>query len=483
MKLISNGLRASKIAAAVAVLTLLGGAGLASGQTLKGKAAFGDWRQDKPGVKRLILPGDLPPVSTDSVARAKIVPMPAGAKPLVPEGFSVELAASGLTGPRVIRLAPNGDLFVAESRADTIRVFRIPPGSATPAKAEVFARGLHQPYGIAFYPPGPDPQWVYVGNSDSVVRFPYQNGDLVASGKPETIVPCIPSTHHWTRDIVFSPDGKRMFLAVGSGSNVALDMSPEPRIEGGLEAWSKSRALGAAWDTEERRADVLSLDPDGKNEKVFAAGLRNVSGMAVQPATGRLWGVINERDGLGDDTPFEYATHIEEGAFYGWPWFYIGGNEDPRHKGKRPDLKRKVTVPDVLIQAHSAPLGIAFYEGNDFPAEYKGNAFVTLHGSWNRGKRTGYKVIRLPFGADGRPTGEYEDFMTGFVVSDTRGLGPAGRRRGRERRLALRNRRRQRDDLARRAEPGRREVAGIVRRPRFSSRGSAAVPGPRRWPL
>jgi glucose/arabinose dehydrogenase len=418
MKFISDGLRASKIAAAVAVLTLLGGAGLASGQTLKGKAAFGDWRQDKPGVKRLILPGDLPPVSTDSVARAKIVPMPAGAKPLVPEGFSVEMAASGLTGPRVIRLAPNGDLFVAESRADTIRVFRIPPGSATPAKAGVFARGLHQPYGIAFYPPGPDPQWLYVGNSDSVVRFPYKNGDLVASGKPETIVPCIPSTHHWTRDIVFSPDGKRMFLAVGSGSNVALDMSPEPRIEGGLEAWSKSRALGAAWDTEERRADVLSLDPDGKNEKVFAAGLRNVSGMAVQPATGRLWGVINERDGLGDDTPFEYATHIEEGAFYGWPWFYIGGNEDPRHKGKRPDLKGKITVPDVLIQAHSAPLGIAFYEGNDFPAEYKGNAFVTLHGSWNRGKRTGYKVIRLPFGADGRPTGEYEDFVTGFVVSD-----------------------------------------------------------------
>ncbi|MGE5741465.1 MAG: PQQ-dependent sugar dehydrogenase [Candidatus Aminicenantes bacterium RBG_16_66_30] len=422
MAAIRNGIRVSKVAVIPAfmllLLILLAGASLVLGQAVKGRAAFGDWRQDKPGVMRLILPQDLPPVSTESVGRADIVPLPAGAKPLVPDGFSVELVTSRLDVPRVIRLAPNGDLFVAESGADAVRVYRIPSGSAKPARAEVFARGLRQPYGIAFYPLGPNPDWVYVANSDSVVRFPYKNGDLTATGKPEKIVERIPWTHHWTRDIVFSPDGRRMFLAVGSGSNVALDMFPEPRMKGGLAAWSQSRPLGAAWDTEERRADVLSFDADGKNEKIYATGLRNCSGMAVQPATGRLWGVINERDGLGDDTPFEYATGIQEGAFYGWPWFYIGGNEDPRHPGARPDLKDKVTVPDVLIQAHSAPLGIVFYDGDNFPEDYRGDAFVTLHGSWNREKRTGYKVIRLIFDGKGRPTGEYEDFMTGFVVSD-----------------------------------------------------------------
>ena len=228
---------------------------------------------------------------------------------------------------------------------------------------------------------GPNPEWVYVANTDGVIRFPYKNGDLKASGKPEEIVEKIPSTHHWTRDLVFSPDGKRMFLAVGSGSNVAQDMFPEPQIEGGLKAWKKTKPLGAAWDTEERRADVLSFTPEGKDEKIFATGLRNCAGLTVQPATGELWCAVNERDEIGDDAPLEYATHIKEGAFYGWPWFYTDGNEDPHHKGARPDLKDKVTVPDVLIEAHSAPLQIAFYDGDSFPTEYKGDAFVTLHGS------------------------------------------------------------------------------------------------------
>ena len=203
---------------------------------------------------------------------------------------------------------------------------------------------------------------------------------------------------------------------MGSGSNVALDMFPMP-LDMPFEQWKQTRPLGAAWDTEDRRATVLSYTPDGKDEQIVATGLRNCSGMAVQPASGQLWCVVNERDGLGDDTPFEYATNVQPGAFYGWPWYYIGGNEDPRQKGKRPDLKDRVTVPPVLIQAHSAPLQIAFYEADAFPAEYKGSAFVTLHGSWNREKRTGYKVVRLPF-VNGRPTGEYEDFMTGFVMSD-----------------------------------------------------------------
>ena len=166
--------------------------------------------------------------------------------------------------------------------------------------------------------------------------------------------------------------------------------------------------------------------PDGKNEKIYATGLRNCSGMAIQPDNGALWCVVNERDGLGDNVPFDYATSVKEGGFYGWPWYYIGGNEEPRRKGERPDLASEVTVPDVLFQGHSAPLSIAFYNDDAFPAEYRGNAFVALHGSWNRSGRTGYKVVMLPF-KDGKPTGEYKDFMTGFVLSDNEVWGrPVG---------------------------------------------------------
>ena len=397
------------------------------GQPLKGKAAFGGWQQDKPGLRRLLTAQDLPPISKSTPNFAEVVAMPAGAKPSLPAGFSVEMVASGLGGPRAIRVAPNGDVFVADSAANSVRVFRIPSGSAKPTQQGVFANGLYQPYGIAFYPLGPNPQWIYIANSDGVVRYPYKNGDLTAAGGPEKIVERIPWTHHWTRDIAFSPDGKRLLLSVGSGSNVALDMFPEPLIKGGLQTWIKTKPLGAAWDTEERRADVLSYDPDGRNETIVATGLRNCAGVTVQPATGSLWCVVNERDELGDDTPFEYATAVKEGAFYGWPWYYIGANEDPRHKGARPDLKDKVTLPDVLMQAHSAPLQIAFYDGTAFPAEYRGSAFVTLHGSWNRGLRTGYKVVRLLFDKAGKPTGEYEDFMTGFVISDKQVWGrPVG---------------------------------------------------------
>jgi glucose/arabinose dehydrogenase len=350
--------------------------------------------------------------------------MPSGAKPLVPTGFSVEMVASGIKNPRAIRVAPNGDLFVADSRANQIRVYRVGSGSAKPSRKSVFAKNLRKPYGIAFYPPVGDPQWIYVANSDSIVRFAYKSGDLAATGDPEIIVADIPSDHHWTRDIVFSPDGKTLYLSVGSGSNVAEDMAKAP--DGGLDDWVNTRPLGAAWGDEERRADVLAFTPEGKNERVFATGLRNCSGMAMQPETGSPWCVVNERDRLGDNLPFEYATAVKEGAFYGWPWYYIGGNEDPRHAGERPDLASSVTVPDVLLQPHSAPLGMIFYEGDDFPADYRGDAFVTMHGSWNRGVRTGYKVVRLHFD-NGKPTGQYEDFMTGFVVSDSEVWGrPVG---------------------------------------------------------
>jgi len=387
-------------------------------ETKIGKAAFGDWKDDTPGVRRHIRASDLPPPKLRKDVLANFpgeAEKPADAKPQVPEGFTVEMVATGIESPRAMRFAPNGDLFVADSKANQVRVYRMKAGGAKPEKDEIFATGLYQPYGIAFYPPGPDPKWIYIANSRSVVRFPYKNGDMKATGEPEDIIGYIPAAHHWTRDIVFSPEGDKLYVAVGSGSNVALDMFMQP-FEG-IEEFNKTHPLGAAWDTEERRADVLVVDPAGKNEKIFATGLRNCSGITINPATGAPWCVVNERDELGDNVPFEYATEVKEGKFYGWPWYYIGGNEDPRHKGGRPDLASQVTVPDVLFQAHSAPLGIVFYDGEDFPDEYKGDAFVTFHGSWNRGTRTGYKVVRVLF-KDGKPTGEYEDFMTGFVVSD-----------------------------------------------------------------
>jgi glucose/arabinose dehydrogenase len=419
---------AAAIAAfAVVVIGISAGQKTDTNNVLKGSAAFGDWRADKPGVRRLIRPQDLPAPRLDASATnfPETAPMPAGAKPNVPPGFSVEMVASGLKSPRAIRVAPNGDLFVADSKAHVVRAYRITTGTVKPSSSDVFASGLYQPYGIAFYPPGANPQWIYIANSDSLVRVPYKNGDLKATARPERIVERIPWVHHWTRDVAVSPDGKRIFYSVGSGSNVALDMFPMP-LDAPFEEWKKTHPVGATWDTEERRADVLSFDPDGRNEKIVATGLRNCAGLTIQPATGRLWCVVNERDGLGDDTPFEYATEVREGAFYGWPWYYIGAHEEPRHKQERPDLKDNATMPSVLIQAHSAPLQIAFYEADAFPAEYKGSAFVTLHGSWNRGQRTGYKVVRLLFN-NGKATGEYEDFMTGFVVSDKQVWGrPVG---------------------------------------------------------
>jgi glucose/arabinose dehydrogenase len=396
-------------------------------QVLRGDAAEGSWHDDKPGLRRLLRYDDLPPIEKPTYAVARVVPMPAGAAPKVPEGFVAELVTSELRKPRVIRVAPNGDLFVADSMFGAVHVFRVPPDRAKPAEHGVFASGLRQPFGIAFYPPGSAPEWVYIANSDGVVRFPYRNGDLSAAGKPQQIVSGLPSSHHYARDLVFSPDGRRMFVSVGSGSNIALDMfpephlamKPEPHVINGLADWVKAMPLGATWDSEELRADVLSYSSDGGNLKIVATGLRNCEGMAIQPVTGNLWCIVNERDELGDNTPFEYATHVVEGAFYGWPWFYIGAHEDPRQAGRRPDLKDKVTVPDVFMQAHSAPLQMTFYRAGNFPAEFRGSAFAAMHGSWNREKRTGYKVVRLLFDDAGKPTGEYEDFMTGFVLSDT----------------------------------------------------------------
>ena len=396
----------------------------ADGPPFTGAAAYGDWRSDAPDVARLIRPDDAPPpyASRSASNTPSVVARPAGASLKVPPGFAVTEFAHGLTNPRQIRVAPNGDIFVAESDSDRVRVLRAADGAATPSVDQVFAGGLDQPFGIAFYPPGPAPQYLYVANNNSIVRFPYGPGALKPLGKPEVVVARLtPSTGgHWTRDVAFSPDGRRMFVSIGSGSNDAEGLAP--LSEAARTAWQNGHGLGAAWGAEENKADVLAFSPEGGTPHPYATGLRNCVSLALEPKTGVPWCVTNERDGLGDDLPPDYATAVREGGFYGWPWYYIGGHEDPRHKGARPDLATQVTVPDVLLQPHSAPLGIAFYDPPKgapaaFPEEYRGSAFVALHGSWNRSKRTGYKLVLLPL-KDGVPDGSYRDFLTGFVAND-----------------------------------------------------------------
>ena len=400
---------------ALLIVVGLAGAGTAFADEAvrTGAAAFGDWRADAPGVRRLITPADLPaPFATRSTANMSQRAARSEADiPKAPPGFAVNLFATGLDTPRVIRIAPNGDIFVAETGAGRVRVFRPGESQAGPVQGEIFAESLQRPYGIAFYPSGQDPRFVYVATPDSVMRFPYRSGDTKASGPPEKIASLPGGGNHWTRDLAFSADDRTLFVSVGSGSNVA---EGAPRAD---EASIAKAPLGASFGDEQRRADVLAFDPEGKNERVYATGIRNCSGLAVEPGTGALWCAVNERDGLGDDLPPDYATHVAAAAFYGWPWYYLGDHQDPRHKGERADLANRVTTPDVLIQAHSAPLGIAFYAADQFPSEYKGDAFVTLHGSWNRSKRTGYKVVRLLM-KDGKPTGAYEDFLVGFVGDD-----------------------------------------------------------------
>ena len=390
-----------------------------SGGTLTGRAAFGDWHTDAPGVRRRITVADLPaPFATASAGNSpEMVDRPAGAVPHAPPGFRVDLFASGLDGPRLLRTAPNGDLFVAETAAGRLRVLRAADGATQAAGQAVFARGLDAPFGIAFYPRGPDPQWVYVAETNAVVRFPYRNGDLQARGRPETVVPRLAPTTggHTTRDIAFSPDGTHLFVSVGSASNVARGLDPlSPEA---LRSWEATHGLGAAWGDEENRADVLVFTPDGGRGRTFATGLRNCVGLAVQPGSGTLWCSTNERDGLGDDLVPDYVTRVREGAFYGWPWYYLGAHEEPRLRGQRPDLRDRVSTPDVLIQPHSASLQMSFYDADAFPAGSRG-AFAAEHGSWNRARRTGYKVIRIVLDAHGDPTGEYEDFLTGFVADD-----------------------------------------------------------------
>jgi len=361
-------------------------------------APFTDFRFQKPGTVRKITVKDLPPPFRTKSAQngPELVSRPESAWPVALAGFKVELYASGLDNPRWLRTAPNGDIFLAESEPGRIRVYRGMTSDGKPEQSAIFASGLKQPYGIAFYPPGPDPQWLYIGNTNEIVRFAYHNGDLKASGAPEHIADLPAGGGHWTRAVDFSKDGKRLFVGVGSASNV-----DDPDTHPG----------------EKDRADILVCDPANCNLKVYAYGIRNAGGgILVSPETGELWCSVNERDALGDNLVPDYITHVEEGGFYGWPWWYIGGHQDPRHEGKRPELKDKAIVPDVLLQPHNASLEFIFYQADKFPPEYKGDIFASQHGSWNKATRTGYEVIRVPLHQTGHASGEYEDFLTGFVL-------------------------------------------------------------------
>jgi len=421
--LIANDADRKDVVAFLATLKAPAGGGQKKGPQVDPNATDdNDWRHQAPGTRHHITVADLPaPFSTSAPGNSpNVVPQPADAKLSVPEGFKVELFTKGLQNGRIVRIAPNGDIFIAETASNRIRVLRAADGASSPSDDQIFATGLDRPFGIAFYPAGAEPQWVYIANNNSVVRFPYHNGDLKASGGPEVIVPKLSDTTggHSTRDIVFSKDGKRLLISVGSGSNIADGMNKKSPEE--TKQWAAENALGATWGTELHRADVLVTSPDGKEPvKTFATGIRNPVGLGIEPITGDLWTSTNERDGLGDNLVPDYVTSVKEGGYYGWPWYYMGSNEEPRMKGERPDLAGKATVPDVLLQAHSAALGIAFYTATEgasaFPADYRGDLFVAMHGSWNRNSRTGYKVVRVKL-KDGKATGEYEDFLTGFVA-------------------------------------------------------------------
>ena len=384
-----------------------------SAASLNVSPPFANYKTQAPGVTRKITLADLPkPYATESVDNgADVVRRPSDAWPQAPAGFKVEQFASKLDNPRLLRTAPNGDVFLAESDAGEIKIFRGLTSDGKPEQTQVFASGLNKPYGIAFYPPGPNPEWVYVGNTDSVVRFPYRNGDLKARGASQKLADLpgggrLRGGGHWTRDIAFSPDGKKMYVSVGSHSNV--DDTDNNSVE-------------------YHRADILEFNPDGSGERVYASGIRNAVGIAVHPQTGELWASVNERDGLGENLPPDYITHVQDGGFYGWPWYYMGGHVDPRHQDKHPDLRARMLNPDVLLQPHNASLEMTFYDAKQFPTQYQGDIFAAEHGSWNKSARTGYEVVRVPLHQQGHASGEYEDFLTGFVTKDGKVWGrPVG---------------------------------------------------------
>ncbi|MBE7182441.1 MAG: PQQ-dependent sugar dehydrogenase, partial [Terriglobus roseus] len=392
-----------------------------------GQSAFEDAVEQKPGNRIHITVADLPkPDQAESVDNGPSISPRDGAVPMVPAGYKVELYSEGdWQQPRLARTAPNGDIFVADSKGGKIYVLHGVGPDGKAQQKEVFAsveqfdseKGKTLPFGINFYP-ATNPKWVYVANTINVVKFPYKAGDLHASGPAQIVVKELPGFAqlrgggHWTRDVVFSKDGTRMFVSVGSRSNDD-DTDNNPG--------------------EFHRADVLEYKPDGTFVKVYAYGIRNCVGEAINPISGDLWCSTNERDRLGNHLVPDYITHVQEGGFYGWPWYYMstdGGVQDPRQVGKHPELKGKVITPDVLMQPHMASLEMLFYPSDHaagaFPASVDGDIFAAEHGSWNRKNRAGYEVVHA-FVHDGKATGVYEDFVTGFVTPDGKVWGrPVG---------------------------------------------------------
>jgi glucose/arabinose dehydrogenase/cytochrome c2 len=382
-----------------------------------------NWRLDAPGRPHRISANSLPPPFATASTRnnSSVVPKPSGASLSVPPGFHVDPFISSLTGPRKMLVVSNGDILVTEMRAGRVTVLHPSPDGSHAAGTDVYLQGLNLPFGLAFYPNAQNPRWLYIAETNRVTRYPYQVGDVKPRGAAEIVVAQLPSgVGHSTRDIAFSPDGKRLFVSVGSGSNVAETMSKKTPAD--IKAWQAAHGLGAAWDVETDRAAVLEFDAAAPGAPgTYATGIRNCVSLTVQAANGALWCTTNERDALGDDLVPDYSTRVKRGSFYGWPWYYIGSNEDPRLKGERPDLAGKVSVPDVLYQSHSAALSMTFYAASSgksaFPAGFVGDAIVGFHGSWNRSLRTGYKLVRVHM-KNGEATGDYEDFLTGFVVDD-----------------------------------------------------------------
>lgn len=348
----------------------------------------------KTAIGDLILPA---PYSSKSVTkRSGMKDWPAGVTPKAPEGFTVTKFADGFKNPRWTYISPNNDIFVVESNtfmsANRITVFRDKDKDGVFETREIFKEGLNMPFGMLVLK-----NYFYIANTDGLYRFPYNEGDLKLKGNGEKILelPAGGYNNHWTRNLLAKADGSKIYVSVGSGSNNA---------EHGME-------------TEVRRANILEINPDGTGEKIYASGLRNPVGMDWNPANNELWTAVNERDDLGDELVPDYITSVKQGGFYGWPYSYFGQIQDPRMKGKGKDLAAKAIVPDVPVEAHTASLGLAFYDKDAFPATYKNGVFVGQHGSWNRSKLSGYKVLFVPF-KDGKPSGKPQDFLTGFIADE-----------------------------------------------------------------
>lgn len=356
------------------------------------------------------------PYQTESVKNyCKVIGWPKDKMPVAPAGFTVSLYATDMDNPRNIYVAPNGDVFIAQANtevgaikriganiigvgksqklgksANNIILLRDTNGDGIPDTKTVFLANLNQPYGMLIIG-----NWFYVANTDGLLRFPYKLGQnrITSPGKTILSLPAGGYNNHWTRNLRASANGSKIYVAVGSGTNVA---------DHGME-------------NEKRRADILEINPDGSGERIYASGLRNPAGIAVQPGTGVLYAAVNERDNLGDDLVPDYFTSVKPGGFYGWPYAYFGPHQDPDHKGQRPDLVKKTIVPDVDLGSHTASLGLTFYDGHTFPARYQNGAFIGQHGSWNRSVLSGYKVVFVPF-SKGKP-GQPENFLTGFIAN------------------------------------------------------------------